>query len=175
MNDHFSCPLPNFVGEEDECLPTCGFTNYTIAYADTSKNKKCVRKCVNYGKYYDSIDSTKTWKDTCTNGQFYNSENQCLTTCNSSPNSKLSTENFDYANPSLSIYPCLASTDTACLYYYAGATKNYMLNVIFMILVVLWQYELFALLLVNMYIKTIALMNVILKLLILEKKIRILF
>ncbi len=30
MNDHFSCPLPNFVGEEDECLPTCGSTNYVL-------------------------------------------------------------------------------------------------------------------------------------------------
>lgn len=83
---------------------------------------KCVYKCVNYGKYYDS--TSKTCKNSCNNGQFYNSDNQCLTSCSDSTNAKNATEIYDYVNPALPAYPCLTSNQITNLYYYSLSQKS---------------------------------------------------
>ena len=114
----------NYIGENNECYSSCG-TLYTIAKGSINQKNKCVANCINYGKYYDSQDTTRTCKDSCPSGQFYNSENQCLTSCSDSTNVKLA-EKYDYVNPALPAYPCLTSDQITNLYYYTDTqTKVY--------------------------------------------------
>ena len=117
-----------YIGEKDECYTTnsCPDPLYKITKSGDNTKNKCVAKCADYGKYYDSQDTTKTCKDSCTSGQFYNSDNQCLTSCSDSANVKISTEKYDYVNPALTASPCLTSSQITNLYYYTEApTKIY--------------------------------------------------
>ena len=113
----------DYIGENNECYSSsCPSALYTITKEGDNKKNKCVSKCVNYGKYYDS--TSKTCKNSCNNGQFYNSDNQCLTSCSDSTNAKNATEIYDYVNPALPAYPCLTSNQITNLYYYSLSQKK---------------------------------------------------
>ena len=89
----------NFIGENNECHSLCNRTKYSYIIEYSNEKGMCVSSCANYGKYY-KLDNN-ICKDTCDFGDgnpyYYNSDNECLSTCAS--NSK--PEKYDYVDSKL--------------------------------------------------------------------------
>ena len=122
-----NCPDTYFIGEKNECFSSCNSPKFIIEYPGTSKKKKCVSRCANYGKFYDS-ESNKC-KDTCVSGTnypyFYNSDNKCLSECNNTNINKMGGELYNYVDSKLLYQPCLNDTQKDKYYYYENDYNVY--------------------------------------------------
>ena len=118
-----------YIGENNECysssITSCPEDLYIIEKGDYNNKNKCVSQCVKYGKYYDSNITPKKCQNTCESKKYYNSDNQCLSSCSDDNNIKKEEgEIFDYVDSQLPLQPCLKSNALNKYYYYSEDEKK---------------------------------------------------